>query len=122
MELRCEQQQSSLTNQIGTMEQAIKAERQAQEHYKRNLEREAREQTELKEKTVSETNQKYASLQQHYKLLQSQHNDLNEEFTKSKSKQAIDMKSLQEKLKMFQTKFDAAHKEKEEWKVSMNLT
>lgn len=102
MELRCQQQQEALSAQLEAVEKAAKAERHEQQQFKRNLEREAREQTELKEKTVMDTNQKLASLQQHYKLLKSQNDDLAEENTKSKAKQLTEIKTLQDKLKAMQ--------------------
>lgn len=91
MELRCQQQQEALSAQL-------EAERHEQQQFKRNLEREAREQTELKEKTVMDTNQKLTSLQQHYKLLKSQNEDLVEECTNTKA----EVKTLQNKIKTIQ--------------------
>lgn len=99
MELRCQQQQEALSAQLEAVEKAAKAERHEQQQFKRNLEREAREQTELKEKTVMDTNQKFTSLQQHYKLLKSQNDDNVEECTKTKAKQLTEIKTLQDKIR-----------------------
>lgn len=108
MELRCQQQQEALNAQLEAVEKAAKAERHEQQQFKRNLEREAREQTELKEKTVMDTNQKLSSLQQHYKLLKIEKEDLGEECTKTKAKQLGEIKALQDKIKSMQL-----HHEKE---------
>lgn len=106
MELRCQQQQEALSAQLEAVEKAAKAERHEQQQFKRNLEREAREQTELKEKTVMDTNQKLTSLQQHYKLLKSQNDDLAEENTKTKAKQLTEIKTLQDKMKAMQVQHE----------------
>lgn len=103
LELRCQQQQEQLTAQLEAKEKAASADRLEQQQFKRNLERKAREQTELKEKTVMDTNQKLSSLQQHYKLLKSQNDDLTEECTKTKAKQLADIKLLQDKIKTLQS-------------------
>lgn len=97
-------------------------ERQQYHQLRLNLEREAREQTDLKEKSVQEINLKLSSLQQHYKLLKSQHDDYTEECTKSKAKQLIELNALQGKVKSLQSQNDqtvkAKQKDIELWKVN----
>lgn len=117
MELRCQQQQEALSVQLEAVEKAAKAERHEQQQFKRNLEREAREQTELKEKTVMDTNQKLSSLQQHYKLLKIEKEDFAEECTKTKAKQLAEIKTLQDKIKSMQIEHE---KEINKFKVRPN--
>lgn len=121
MELRCEQQQDSLTEQLSILEKKFKSERQKYQSFKDNLERDAKEQSEGKEKTVRETNNKLASLQQHYKLLKSQNDDLNEECGKTKAKQLTEINDLQSKIKSLQNQHEQLIKQKDKdielWKV-----
>lgn len=82
--------------------------------YKRHLE--------MKEKIVMDTNQKLTSLQQHYKLLKSQNEDLNDEYLKMKTKQTDNINDLQEKLKNVQHQIDVKNVEIESWKVIGKFT
>lgn len=102
----------------------MKLERQEHKQFKHNLEREAREQTDLKEKVVQESNSKLESLQQHYKLLKSQHDDYTEECSKVKAKQLEEINALQRKVKSLQSQNSQSVKEKDKdielWKVKKN--
>lgn len=122
MEIRCEQQQEAMTAQMADLENKLKVERQQHHQLKLNLEREAREQTDLKEKSVQEINLKLASLQQHYKLLKSQHDDYTEECSKAKEKQLTELNALQGKVKSLQSQNDQTAKAKDKdielWKVN----
>lgn len=104
------------------LENKLKTERQQNHQTKLNLEREAREQTDLKEKSVQEISLKLSSLQQHYKLLKSQHEDFVDECSKAKAKQLKEVNSLQSKVKLLESKNDYTDKQKDKdidlWKVN----
>lgn len=122
MALRCEQQQDSLNEQLRIQQKTLKTERQEHQQFKHNLEQDAREKSEMKDKAVSEANNKLASLQQHYKLLKSQHDDFTEECTKTKAKQLTEINDLQSKTKSLQNQHEQLIKQKQKdiefWKVS----
>lgn len=122
MELQCEQQQDSLNEQLNILQKTLKAERQEHQQLKYNLEQDVKEKSEIKDKAVREANNKLESLQQHYKLLQSQHSDFTEDCTKTKAKQLTEINDLQSKIKSLQNQHDQLIKQKEKdielWKVS----
>lgn len=103
------------------LENKLKIERQQNHQTKLNLEREAREQTDLKEKSVQEINLKLSSLQQHYKLLKSQHEDFIDECSTAKAKQLKEVSALQSKVKLLESKNDYVDKQMAKdidlWKV-----
>ena len=68
------------------MEKKSKSEKNECEQLKYNLEIQSQKQGEINERTVQESNTKLTSLQQHYKLLKNQCEDLKEECSKTKSK------------------------------------
>lgn len=72
---------------------------------------------------MQEINQKLSSLQQHYKLLKSQHDDFTEESAKEKAKQLADLTALQGRVQSIQSEHEQVVKAKDheidEWKVSM---
>lgn len=95
----------------------MKAERQRYEQLRERVEREAREQTELKEKMVQEINMKYESLQQQYKFLNSQVEDNKDECTRDKAKQSTQILQLQNKVKSLQSQANDNEKNLDMWKV-----
>lgn len=99
------------------LETKLKAERQRYEQLRERVEREAREQTQLKEKMVQEINMKYESLQQQYKFLNSQMEDNKEECTRDKAKQSAEMVQLQNKVKSLQSQAIEKDKNLDMWKV-----
>lgn len=103
------------------MESKLKSERLLYEQLKQNLEREAREQTKLKEKSVQEINLKFESLQQQYKFLNSQVDDNKEEYSKVKTKQQDEIISLQGKIKSLRNQNDQSANQKDKdvklWQV-----
>lgn len=105
------------------MESKLKSERLLYEQLKQNLEREAREQTKLKEKSVQEINLKFESLQQQYKFLISQVDDKQEEYSKVKSKQQDEISSLQSKIKSLRNQNDQSANQKDKdiklWQVNL---
>lgn len=66
---------------------------------------------------MQEINLKLTSLQQHYKLLKSQHEDSVDECSKAKAKQLKEMNALQSKVKLFQSQNEQLDEQKELWKV-----
>ena len=81
------------------VERLLKNERTEHKQVKNDLERKTRQELDVKEKTVAETLSKFSSIQQHYKLLQTQHDDFTDECAKSKAKQLDEINGLQDKLK-----------------------
>lgn len=67
------------------MEKKSKSEKIECEQLKYNLEIQSKKQGEINERTVQESNTKFTSLQQHYKLLKNQCEDLKEECSKTKN-------------------------------------
>lgn len=65
------------------------------------------------------------SLQQHYKLLQSQHDDYTEECSKEKDKQIKEINTLQGKVKSLQSQSGQTAKDKDKdidlWKVKIRF-
>lgn len=115
----------NISNFKADLENKLKTERQQSHQTKLNLEREAREQTDLKEKSVQEINLKLSSLQQHYKLLKSQHEDFVDECSKEKAKQLKEVNELQSKVKLLESKNDHTDKQRDKdidlWKVNNNI-
>lgn len=101
------------------IEKSLKSERYDHQHTKYELKNE-REQI---DKSVMETNLKLTSLQQHYKLLKSKHDDLDEEYTKSKEQYRENIMDLNDKLKSTKNQLQQEQKEREteieHWKVSI---
>lgn len=73
----------------------------------------ANEQKEHSEKSVHETNLKLSSLQQHFKLLKSEHEDSKEACAKAKAKQLEEINGMQRKIKALETQNGQAVKEKD---------
>lgn len=61
---------------------------------------------EFQEKTMIESNMKFGSLQQHYKLLKNQHDDLVEECANNKTKYTKEYSGLKEQLKRLTIDFN----------------
>lgn len=95
----------------------MKAERQHYDQLRQTLEREAREQTQIKERTVQEINLKYESLQQQYKFLNSQLEDNKEECTRDRTKLSKDIADYQIKVKSLQSQAIEKDNSLEQWKV-----
>lgn len=77
----------------------MKTERFDHQQTKYELQKRAKVDKEHREKIQMESNLKYTSLQQHYKLLKSQHDDLSDECAKQKTNQLEEINGLQGKLK-----------------------
>lgn len=68
--------------------------------------RKSKDAKEFQEKTMVESNMKFGSLQQHYKLLQNQHDDLVEECANNKTKSTKEYNGLKDKLKRVTIEFN----------------
>lgn len=88
-------------------------EKHSHQQTKDDCESRTKVQKDFNEKTLTETNNKLTSLQQHYKLLQTQHDDSNNECAKSKAHQLEEINGLQKKLKSLETQNAQALKEKD---------
>lgn len=77
---------------------------------------------EQREKTIIETNNRLSSLQQIYKLLQSEDEDLKEDCAKTKAKHLDEINGLERKIKSLQGQLvqseSERNKEIEHWKVN----
>lgn len=95
------------------VERSLRTEKHSHQLTKDDLENKAKEQKELNDKIVLETNVKLTSLQQHCKLLKSQHEDSADECAKAKARQSEEINGLQKKVKSLETQNEHAIKEKE---------
>lgn len=101
----CHQQQENLSTQLQVisdykqkLEKSLKNEKAEHLHSKNNLEVKINEEKSRSEKLSNDALIKYNSLQQHYSLLQTQHDDFKEETSKMQKKQLDEINSLQSKL------------------------
>lgn len=103
------------------LDKSITAERIIHDQTKLELQQKIKNEKELRDKTSSELNLRFNSLQQHYKLLESQHHDLSEECSNIKEKQLIETNALERKIKHLQGQITMAERQKiqdvEYWKV-----
>ncbi|XP_055309187.1 myb-like protein X [Sitodiplosis mosellana] len=106
IEVQCEQQKEDL-------EKKSKSERNECEQLKYNLEIQSQKQGEIKERTVQESNTKLTSLQQHYKLLKNQCEDLKEECSKTKTSQLDKINTLQNSLNSYKKQKSCEEKDNE---------
>lgn len=96
------------------MEKKSESEKNECEQEKYKLEIQSQKQGEINERTVHESNTKLTSLQQHYKLLKNQCEDMKEECSKTKTK-------LQNSLNTYKKQNLCEDKDNEIklWKVNM---
>ncbi|GAB0097372.1 uncharacterized protein DMENIID0001_130090 [Sergentomyia squamirostris] len=124
MGLRCEQQHEALSSQLQVeveknfrMEKSLEAERLSYQQNRIELQQRAKDEKDIREKSTKESNSRLASLQQHYKLLQSQHDDLQESCSKSHQKQLEEINGIQRKMDNIRQSEKQKDKEIEHWKV-----
>lgn len=84
--------------------------------------RKSRDAKEFQEKTMVESNMKFGSLQQHYKLLKNQHDDLVEECANNKTKYTKEYIGLKEKLKRITIEFNDELRKKENELESLRVS
>lgn len=150
--VRCEQQQESLSAQMQgkyknqilfekkvfnkkvysvvvdskfRLDKSITAERVIHDQTKLELQQKIKNENELRDKTFMDLNKRFNSLQQHYKLLESQHHDLSEECSKNKEKQLNQTIELERKIQSLQGQVEMVESQKVKdvkyWKVSFFL-
>lgn len=84
---------------------------------KNSLEVKINEEKSRGQKLTNDALLKYNSLQQHYKLLQTQHDDFKEETSSTQKKQLEEINSLQAKLKEIEEELKKVKASKESIKV-----
>ncbi|XP_069700418.1 Golgi integral membrane protein 4 isoform X2 [Periplaneta americana] len=101
---KCQQQQESLSAQLQVifeyklrLEKSLQQEKAEHRQTREDLESQANKEKQLCEKDKLESFNKYSALQQQFKLLQSQHEDLTEECNKVRMKQ---LQGLEERSKL----------------------
>ncbi|XP_055701788.1 Golgi integral membrane protein 4-like isoform X2 [Phlebotomus papatasi] len=124
MGIRCEQQHEVISAQLQVeveksfrLAKSLEGERLSHQQNRVELQQRAREEKEIREKSTKESNSRLASMQQHFKLLQSQHDDLQESCAKSHQKQLEENNGLQRKLENLRQGEKQKDKEIEHWKV-----
>ncbi|XP_060517307.1 rho-associated protein kinase 2-like isoform X2 [Cylas formicarius] len=102
----CHQQQENLSTQLQVisdykqkLEKSLKNEKAEHQYSKKNLEDVINEEKSKSEKVSNDALLKYNSLQQHYNLLKTEHEDFKEASGKIQQKQLDEINSLQSKLK-----------------------
>lgn len=125
---RCEQQQEVLNSRLQAIiehkfkiEKSLETERREHLETKQKCENTAKEQKNIHNHAQSELNTRFESLQQHYKLLQSEHNDLIEDCMKTKQLQLEEINGIKGKIKSLQLQIQQTknqhEKDIEEWKL-----
>lgn len=99
LEERCEQQQQALAQQLSAGELSARAERLEHQQTKIDLLRRTGEAKEFRDKTLMESNLKFGALQQSYKLLKSQNDDLVDECGKLRRTHLEQLGAVETKLK-----------------------
>ncbi|XP_055371066.1 uncharacterized protein DDB_G0284459 isoform X2 [Condylostylus longicornis] len=128
LRLRCEQQHDALNARLQaiidhkfSLEKNLEKERKEHLETKKFLELKVKAAKENSVKQTQDSSARFDSLQQHYKLLQSEHNDLVEDCAKTKKNQLEQINMLERKVKSLQNQnqLTKTNKEKEieEWKL-----
>lgn len=104
------------------LEKSLQSERLIYEQTKRELTTQLKEQRDIHDKSSQDLNLRFGSLQQQYKILESQNNDLTEECTKTKKDQSENIDGLDHKVKTLKGQILKITKEKDSgnelWKVN----
>lgn len=95
------------------IEKNIKSERYEHQQTKYDLQRRSKENKEFRDRTMMETNMKFGALQQSYKLLKIQNDDLTTECAKNKQTQLEEINGLQRKMKSLNSQNVQMLKEKD---------
>nr|CAI5834067.1 unnamed protein product [Callosobruchus analis] len=101
----CHQQEENLSTQLQVIsdykvriEKSLKAEKADHQQTKIALENQLNEERTKNEKSFGDVKIKFSSLQQHYNILQTEHEDYKEECSKTQQKQQEDINHLQSKI------------------------
>ena len=105
------------------LEKSLQSERSIYEQTKRELNTKLQEQGDIHDKSSQDLNLRFGSLQQQYKILESQNNDLVEECTKTKKLQSENIDGLELKVKSLKGQILIISKDKDSdielWKVNI---
>ncbi|RZC34952.1 Golgi integral membrane protein 4, partial [Asbolus verrucosus] len=119
----CHQQEENLSTQLQVisdykqrLEKSLKTEKAEHQQAKNDLENKLNEEKSKNEKAANDANLRFSSLQQHFNLLQTQHDDFKEECSKTQSKQMNEINDLQAKLKEVQEELKKVESSKENLK------
>ncbi|XP_062717113.1 uncharacterized protein DDB_G0290685 isoform X2 [Aedes albopictus] len=109
--IRCEQQQEAISAKMQVvvdqklrLENSLASERMINEQNRLEQQQKTQDEKEQHSKATMEANIRYASLQQHYNLIKTQKEDLEEECSKAKKKQLEEINSLKLKVTELQGK------------------
>lgn len=109
--IRCEQQQEAISAKMQVvvdqklrLENSLASERMINEQNRLEQQQKTQDEKEQHSKATMEANIRYASLQQHYNLVKTQKDDLEEECSKAKKKQLEEINSLKLKVTELQGK------------------
>ncbi|CAH1953933.1 unnamed protein product [Acanthoscelides obtectus] len=101
----CHQQEENLGTQLQVIsdykvriEKSLKAEKTDHQQTKLTLEAQLNEERTKNEKSFGDVKIKFSSLQQHYNILQTEHEDYKEECSKTQQKQQEEINDLQSKI------------------------
>ncbi|KAF4529693.1 hypothetical protein B566_EDAN010779 [Ephemera danica] len=107
---KCQQQQESLAAQLQVifeyklrLEKSVQQEKAEHRHTREELQTQLEEERAKRAKEVLEATNKLASLQQHYKLLQGQHDDLTEECNKARETRDKEIEQLKAQVLQLKT-------------------
>lgn len=92
---------------------SLKAERQSHQQTRDEMHNKNHDQKEECDRNLRETNLKLSSLQQHYKLLKSEHDDSTDACAKAKAKQLEEIGGFQRKTQAIETHNKQVIKEKD---------
>lgn len=102
------------------LEKSLKTEKVEHQQMKNELEKTLNELKSKQEKTNSESNLRFSALQQHFDLLQTQHEDFKGECSNTQNKQANEINDLQAKLKEVLEELKIVTRSKENLKVFLS--
>ncbi|KAJ8960664.1 hypothetical protein NQ314_006056 [Rhamnusium bicolor] len=119
----CHQQEENLSTQLQVisdykqrLEKSLKTEKAEHQQTKTNLENRLIEEKSKNEKSSSDSKIKLNSLQQHFNLLKTQHEDFKEECSKTQQNQLEEINELQSKLKEIKEELKKLQSSKESLK------
>ncbi|XP_050309328.1 cingulin-like [Anthonomus grandis grandis] len=122
----CREQQENLSTQLQVisdykqkLEKSLKNEKAEHQQSRSNLEIKINEERSKSQKLTNDALIKYSSLQQHYKLLETQHDDFKEEASKTQKQQLEEINSLQAKLKEVEEELKKVKASKESIKTQL---
>lgn len=112
---------AAITEHKLRLEKSLQSERLIYEQTKRELNTQLKEQRDIHDKSSQDLNLRFGSLQQQYKILESQNNDLTEECSKTKKDQLENIDGLDHKVKSLKGQILKITKDKDSsielWKV-----